>query len=121
MPRLTVLYFDDEAICLEVFQGYFGDAYDVRTARTLEEARRALDECDFDVVISDRHMPEIDGAEFLREVARRRPRSFRVMLTGEASVGDMLAELGSGVVQLFMTKPWTHELMPLIAERAGLL
>lgn len=121
MRRPSVLYFDDEPMCLEVFCRSFGEDFSLRTARTLEEARRALSECAFDIIISDQCMPEIDGATFLREAARCNPASFRVMLTGNASVAQVLGEVSAGVIHLFTTKPWAGDLMPKIAERAGLI
>ena len=92
----------------------------MRTAATLDEARRALAENSFDVVISDQLMPEISGAAFLREVARTNPRSLRVMLTGGVSVGAMLGEIGDGVVKHFVPKPWSASTMRQLFERASL-
>lgn len=118
--KLSILYFDDEPICLEVFRAMFGDAHAVRTAGTLSEARRALDEGSFDIVISDQVMPEISGAAFLREIARMHPRSYRVMMTGNACVGEVLKELGAGVVKFFVPKPWSDATMQQVFERARL-
>jgi DNA-binding NtrC family response regulator len=118
--RLSILYFDDEPACLAVFRETFAAEYEVRTAATLDEARRALAEGSFDVVISDQLMPEISGAAFLREIARTSPRSLRVMLTGGVSVGAMLGELGEGVVRHFVPKPWSASTLRQLFERARL-
>jgi len=120
MQRLSILYFDDEPMCLEVFRATFADDYDVRTAVTLEEARRALNEGPFDVVISDQVMPEISGTAFLREVARTHPQSIRVMLTGNACVGELMGEIGTGFVEFFLPKPWSADAMRQVFERARL-
>ena len=119
MPHL-IFYFDDDATQLEVFQKTFGDRYDVRTATTLSEARRVLAECDPDIIISDQKMPEIEGTEFLREAAAACPESFRVLLSGAITVGEVLPEVGSGVVQFFAPKPWSEEGMRETLERASL-
>ena len=42
--KRTILYFDDEAACLNLFRETFGDEYEVRIATTLAEAWRMLDE-----------------------------------------------------------------------------
>ena len=81
----------------------FGDDYEIRTAETIDEARRFLDEHTFDVVISDQTMPEIAGAEFLREVALAHPESRRIMLTGSAFVGALAGEIAAGVIHGFVT------------------
>ncbi|MGH9900542.1 MAG: response regulator [Pyrinomonadaceae bacterium] len=117
--KRSILYLDDESACVDVFQEMFCDEYDVRTVTTLSEARRALEEPPADIVISDQRMPEIEGTEFLREVSETRPASFRVMLTGSAMVSDVIKEISVGVVNLFVSKPWTEEGMRQTLERAG--
>ena len=117
--KRSILYFDDEDACLRSFQEAFGEDYDVCTALTLAEARLKLAECRPDLVISDHLMPEIEGAEFLREVAERCPASYRVMLSGGVSVGDMIGKIGSGIIQMFVAKPWREQTMRRMLERAG--
>ena len=97
----------------------FGGEYDVRTATTLSEARRMLTERPADIVISDQSMPEIKGTEFLSEVATTHPSSYRVLLTGSIHLGGVISEVGSGLIQLFIPKPWTEQDMRQMLERAG--
>jgi len=117
--KRSILYFDDEVACIEVFQEMFGDDFDVRTAATLSDARRAMHERAADIVISDRRMPEIDGTEFLREVSEQYPTSYRVMLTGSATLGELIREISDGIVNLFVAKPWTEQSMRGILDRAS--
>lgn len=107
--RLSILYFDDEAVCLDIFKQMFGAEFEVRTAQTLSEARRALEETAFDLVFSDYRMPETTGSAFLQEVAAAQPGSYRVMLTGALCVGGVLTELSRGVIHLFLKKPWSEQ------------
>jgi two-component system response regulator HupR/HoxA len=118
--KRSILYLDDEATCLEVFHDLFGDEYEVRTAMTLSDARRMLEERPSDIVISDQNMPEISGTEFLYEVAEKYPASYRVMLTGRMSVVEALPEISSGIVHLFVRKPWQESNMRQMLERASL-
>jgi DNA-binding NtrC family response regulator len=92
----------------------------VRTASTLAEARRALAERPAEIVISDQSMPEISGTEFLAEVARDYPRSYRIMLTGSMVIGEAIPELSSGVIHLFIAKPWSRTEMSKALERASI-
>lgn len=55
--------------------------------------------------MSDWSMPEISGVEFLREAARVCPKAFRILLTGFSHAGEMIEEIRSGVIQLFIPKP----------------
>lgn len=117
--RLSILYLDDEAPCLDIFSQMFGRDHDVRTAQTVGDARRALAEGSFDIVLSDYRMPEASGSVFLREVASAQPDCFRVLLTGAAGVGNFIGELGAGVIQLFLKKPWDEEGMRMALELTG--
>jgi DNA-binding NtrC family response regulator len=114
----SIFYFDDETMLLDLFQQMFGREYDVRTASVLAEARRILSERPADIVISDQDMPEISGKEFLSEAANLYPASFRIMLTGAMLAGEAIPEIMSGVIQLFVTKPWSRVNMQQVLERA---
>ena len=114
----SIFYFDDDVVLLDIFEEMFRDEYEVTTAATLSEARRQLARCAPDIIISDWSMPEISGLEFLREAAQACPNSFRIMLTGFAQVGDMSKEISSGIIQLFIPKPWNEERMRHALERA---
>ena len=118
MLKPTVLYFDDEIPLLDIFSQMFREEYDVRTAATLAEARQLLRSCAPAIIMSDWSMPEISGLDFLREAAESCPNSFRIILTGYGQVGDVIGEISAGLVELFITKPWTEEELGTALERA---
>jgi DNA-binding NtrC family response regulator len=116
----SILYFDDEAAILNLFQQMFGHEYDVRTTTLLAEARQMLSERPVEIIISDQDMPEISGTEFLSEMAKLYPSSYRIMLTGSLLAGEVIPEILSGIVQLFIPKPWSEQTMRQMLERASL-
>jgi DNA-binding NtrC family response regulator len=117
--KISLLYLDDHVDQLDMFETMFRDDYDVRIAETAEDARRMLAEREADVVISDQRMPRVKGTEFLREVAASYPSSYRILLTGTSKLGDVIQEVSSGIVHLFLTKPWTEQHMRQALERAS--
>jgi DNA-binding NtrC family response regulator len=118
--KRTILYLDDEVACLNLLRDTLGEDYEVRTASTHVEARRLLSLNRADIVISDQIMPDIKGAEFLREVAEQYPESFRVLLTGGDTVGNLLREISSGIINLFIRKPWTERDLRQMLELAAI-
>lgn len=116
----SILYFDDEAAILNLFQQMFEHEYDVRTTTLLAEARQMLSERPVEIIISDQDMPEISGTEFLSEMAKLYPSSYRIMLTGSMLAGEAIPEILSGIVQLFIPKPWSQQTMRQMLERASL-
>jgi DNA-binding NtrC family response regulator len=118
--KRSIVYLDDDRGCLDVFEQTLNDEYEVRTATTPDEARRMLTERVANIIISDQSMPTLKGEEFLREVARDYPDSCRVMLTGQAVIGNMLGELSTGTINLFIPKPWLEQEMRQMLELASL-
>lgn len=116
--KSTIFYLDDENPQLELFRALFGDEFDVRTATTPGEARRMLAEQAADIIISDQKMPEIEGVDFLREAMRVCPSSFRILLTGQSSISEVISEIREGVLHVFLAKPWTETRMREMLERA---
>ncbi len=119
--KRTVFYFDDDLPTLGRFRGMFGDAFNVTTATGLGEARRVLAECAPDIIICDQVVPEIDGAEFLRQAAAACPDAFRILVTGYAGAGDVPGEIGGGIINVLIPKPWAWEHMRQVLERAAAL
>ena len=60
----TVLFVDDDRDQLEVYETLYGDAYEVLTAASGQEALRTFDD-DVDFAFLDRRMPEMTGDELL--------------------------------------------------------
>jgi two-component system response regulator ResD len=101
---VRILVADDEAIVRDVVGRYLRRAdYEVLSAATgpeaLEQARQA------DLVILDLGLPEIDGLEVCRRIAKTRPVPV-IMLTARAEEQDKLDGLGSGADD-YMTKPFS--------------
>ena len=118
--KKSIVYLDDDLGCLNIFRQTLEDAYEVRTATTPEEAHQMLAKRAADIVVSDQNMPAIKGEDFLREVAQKYPASCRVMLTGHAVIADMLREVSTGIINLFIQKPWAEQNVRHILERASL-
>lgn len=72
------------------------------------EALRFLETQIVDLVISDLRMPNMDGAELLRELVHLYPDTPVVMLTADGAVGDAVDAMKNGAAD-FLLKPFDRE------------
>jgi CheY-like chemotaxis protein len=80
------------------------EGHDVRTAENGVDALRLLGEQEYDVILSDMMMPEMDGQQLYGEIARRWPpiaarMVFVIAAAGEPSIADFLGRSGRRVVE----------------------
>ncbi|MFW5953474.1 MAG: response regulator, partial [Candidatus Natronoplasma sp.] len=72
---IKVLHVDDEPALLDqakIFLEKEEEKLDVTTAQSPRKALELLEKEDFDVIVSDYQMPDMDGLEFLEEVREER-------------------------------------------------
>lgn len=81
----SILFVDDEQHILDSLRLSLRNLRSEWDMTFVTEGRNALkmfDNKPFDVVVTDLRMPEIDGAELLREIRRKRPTTARIILSG---------------------------------------
>lgn len=87
--RATVLLIDDDSDILETYELYLADTYTVRTATDGATGLEKLD-ATVEVVLLDRRMPGLSGAEILAEIRASDIDCRVVMVTGVAPDLDLL-------------------------------
>ncbi|MCG2586120.1 response regulator [Massilia sp. TS11] len=112
--RRRVLLAEDNPVNVEVAQAMLASlGLDVTCARNGEEALRAVDHGDFDVVLMDCQMPVMDGFAATSEIRRReqeagRTRSLPILaITANALQGDRESCLAAGMDD-YLSKPFTR-------------
>lgn len=109
LPSQLVLVVDDEPSVLSLIKDVLtADGHKVETASDGRVALSRLAEIEFDVVVSDIRMPEVDGRTLHREIERLNPDLVRrmVLLTGDTLSPETIEFLGqAGRPILF--KPFT--------------
>lgn len=84
--------------------------YDVHTATSAAQGLELLKAFDpVPVVISDMRMPQVSGAQFLKEVAVRYPMTARVLLTGASDMEAAVDAVNLGNLFRFLLKPCPPE------------
>jgi CheY-like chemotaxis protein len=104
---LRILLAEDNAVNQKLALRLLGQmGYDAQVANDGQEALDALERDEFDVVLMDVQMPELDGMEATRRIRRQWPdRPIRIVaMTANAMAGDREACLAAGMDD-YISKP----------------
>ncbi len=105
--KAQLLFVDDEETFLDhlrTLAEIYGHSWEIQTAASASSALSLLQRHDFDLVVLDMHMPEIDGLQLLKLLQRRFPGLKKAVLTGQANENTRAACLNSGA-ELVFAKP----------------
>jgi DNA-binding NtrC family response regulator len=80
------------------------------------EARRAIEERNFDVVLTDLKMPGMPGMEVLRLVKGRSPDTEVIVMTGYGTVESAVDAMKAGAYE-YLLKPFPNETVVLLLAR----
>ena len=104
-----MLVIDDEKIVLESCSRIFGaEGFDVTTTDSARKGLEMAIEGNFDVILCDWKMPELDGIDTVEMIDKRSPDSAIVMITGFPAVERATDALKRGAVD-YLAKPFTPE------------
>jgi DNA-binding NtrC family response regulator len=109
---LKLLIVDDNVDILKIVsEAMSTQGYQVDTSLKVKDARTRLDETPYDVLITDKNMPEADGApeggmSLLRYARRTHPGTEVIVMTGYASIETVVEALRLGAFD-YIIKPFT--------------
>ena len=109
---------DDERANLRLLERMFGSDYECLTASSGEEAIRLLRQHDVAILITDQRMPQMTGIDLLKQTAESRPHMVRILLTGYTDVDALVEAINSGLVYMYVTKPWNNNDLKVLVARA---
>ncbi len=101
-----VLCVDDEEEVLEGIKMHLRKHFRVTTETRATKALELLrEDSEYAAVLSDMRMPEMNGAEFLRECQGVVPDATRLLLTGYSEMEAAIDAVNDGQIFRFLTKP----------------
>ncbi|MGQ9626648.1 MAG: response regulator transcription factor [Anaerolineae bacterium] len=107
--KAKILIVDDEpSICFGLEGLLSEEGYAVRSAFSGSEALRLIASEDFDAVLSDIKLGDIDGLQVLDEVKRNSPDTVTILLTGHGSLESSIQALRKGAHD-YLLKPISAE------------
>lgn len=119
LPPATLLLVDDEANILASLRRLFRPlGYTILTAESGAAGLEILENEPVDIIISDMRMPQMDGAQFLEQVAGRWPQTVRFILTGYADLNSTIDAINKGQIYGYFSKPWEDNEIRLAVQHA---
>ncbi|MFO0984061.1 MAG: response regulator [Planctomycetota bacterium] len=117
LPRILLV--DDEPNVPAGLSRQLRQQFEVHTANSGSQALELIQRSGpFEVIVSDRNMPGMDGVALLAKVRLLAPETIRVMLTGQADLDSTIASVNEGHIFRFLRKPCAADQVRKILEDA---
>lgn len=122
LTELNILIVDDEpelrkSVSSVLEQYLEGVVAHFEEAESGKQALEKVKTGDWDIVLMDVRMPEMDGFEALREIKNHDPRTFVVLMTAHANVKDAIDAIREGAYD-YLEKPVQPEHVKRIVTKA---
>lgn len=109
---VSLLAVDDEAFILSALGRLLRrSCFELRTAKSAEEAWDIFQARPADIVLSDQRMPGTTGVQLLARVRDRSPDTVRIILSGYSDAQSITDAINEGAVYKFVAKPWDDALL----------
>jgi DNA-binding NtrC family response regulator len=116
--QFKILVIDDEEKILDALRlNLEQTGYSVATAKTGEEGLALFNSRDFDLVLADLQLPDMQGTEVMRKLKEKRPSIEVIIISGYGSVARAVEATKAGAFH-FVEKPFEIDALLLLIERA---
>ncbi len=115
---IKIIAIDDDPVTCSILArilARYGCAYEI--IRSGSEAMQKIGSENYDLLITDLKMPDVDGMTILKESKKTHPDVPVVMITGFSTVESAVEAMKSGAYD-YVRKPIDHDELLLIIERS---
>ncbi|GIW47513.1 MAG: sigma-54-dependent Fis family transcriptional regulator [Deltaproteobacteria bacterium] len=117
MKRNILIVEDDEIFLKPLVKNIERAGYRVATTATAQEALNLLKEEDFDLVITDKKLPDMDGVELVRHIKTENPDTAVIMMTAFGTIESAVEVMKLGAED-YIVKPFSNEQILIAIEKA---
>lgn len=116
-PAAHILLVEDDAVLRTLLTELLArDGYEVTAVGDGRSALRALTGAPVHAMLTDLHLPDMDGLEVLKRAAQSHPRTVGLVMTGHGTVDLAVKAMKAGAVD-FLTKPFQPDVVSLTLRR----
>lgn len=109
---------DDESGPRDLLESALSEkGFQVKTAKSGEQACQLIDETSFDLVLTDLKMPGLSGIELLKKIRQRSPEIHVIIITGYASLRSAIDAIRGGAYD-YLTKPFQVDELYVVVDNA---
>ncbi len=106
--KAKILLVDDDPFTRKLFDGLLRKStYELQTVVNVAQARKALRQTDFNLLILDQRLPDGNGLDLFAEIRTERPLQLAILITGFAEVRDAVRAVREGLFD-YLTKPFEN-------------
>ena len=114
----NILIVDDDLSIRETLDARLTrEGYAVETSEGFDQAKEALDECDFDAILLDIVLPKVSGIEIMKYIKNAGIETPVIMITGDPNVGTAAKSMQYGAYD-YISKPIRKDNLLDVVRRA---
>ena len=107
MEQPRILFVDDEHLLHSLFQRLLTrEGMKVTSCHNATQAMEALAKEEFDLVVTDFMMPDVDGLQLLAHIRQEHPDTRVIMITAHANVQHAVRTMQTGAID-YIPKPFS--------------
>jgi DNA-binding NtrC family response regulator len=115
---VRVLVVDDEQLVRDLLVSYLTSlGFVVETAQDGVEGLEKYAQGDFDLVMTDLSMPNMDGIELVKQIRETDDEAVILMITGYPTIGTAVEAIKQGATD-YITKPFTLDEVKIRIDKA---
>ena len=116
--KINILAVDDDKEFLTLLYDVLKDeSYEISVAESMPDAVKKVKDILFDLIITDKNMPEPKGADLINEIKSISPASKIIVLTGFGDVESYLELMNLGIYD-YLNKPVKMSELKITIRRA---
>jgi DNA-binding NtrC family response regulator len=113
-----ILVVDDNPDVLKLIANILeSNDYEVKTAPSGTSAIKEIESNDYDMVLTDLMMPDVDGMQVLENAILKIPKTMCIILTGHGTIKSSVEAIKKGAFD-YITKPVSPSELLIIVEKA---
>ncbi|MFQ6617447.1 MAG: sigma-54-dependent transcriptional regulator [Fidelibacterota bacterium] len=117
MKRKILVIDDNEQVCTTIKSYIESDKYEIHLAFSGRDGLESLKSREYDLVITDLKMPDVDGFQIIDYIITNQPETLVVIITAYASLDSAIEAIHKGAFD-YIVKPFHFDKLELTVEKA---